>query len=177
VQRQDGSVANVDEPVAWFDEGPTSSNARLLHDARPHDRALVAAAWIERLAATVPCVVVINEVHRAGSVLARHWGAACLIALGHEAAAAREMRDVVEMRSQTLAADDDRLLASRQVFGSALARSGKLDLAMTEFNSVIRERKQIDVLDAPNLLDARASRAGCLTFLVAPTKPLPNSMT
>jgi tetratricopeptide (TPR) repeat protein len=106
-----------------------------------------------------------DSVNEADALEARHWRAACWIALGREADAAHEMQDVVERRAHTLAADDDRLLSSRQVLGSALARSGNLELAMTEFDRVIREREQTDVVEAAARLDAQASRAGCLTFL------------
>jgi tetratricopeptide (TPR) repeat protein len=37
---------------------------------RPQARALLAAAWIQRLASTVPCVVVIDDLHNASSFLA-----------------------------------------------------------------------------------------------------------
>ena len=102
-----------------------------------------------------------------GLLSAQHWHAACLLALGNHDGAKAELTELITKLS-TGSPEDELLVASRQLLGSVLARSGKYDAAINEFDSVVDTRLLLDWPDAPRVLRARYSRAACLLFLELP---------
>ena len=99
-----------------------------------------------------------------GRLVARHWHGACLIQLGLLDAARAELTALMSDLSSG-SPEDELLVATRQLLGSALARSGHYQQALDEFDAVVDLRLLLDLPDAPRVLRARYSRASCLLFL------------
>ena len=68
-------------------------------------------------------------------------------------------------RSTLLAPDDEDLLASRHLLGSALARSGDAAAALPHLRQVVRRRSSMEIPESRRLLAARHSYGVCLMML------------